>query len=114
MKVEKRDDVTILRPDTALNAASAPMVRGAVQEIVQAGGVKLVIDMEKTFHIDSSGLLALLSFRKALQAHQGQMKIARTRPQVPNIMELTGLHELFDIHDTIENATESFGSSHCL
>jgi anti-sigma B factor antagonist len=108
MRVENRDDVTILRPEFGLDAINAPHLKEAVQEIAQTGGVKLLIDMEKTFHIDSSGLLALLRFRKVLQSYQGQMKIARAHPQVLNIIQLTGLNELFEIHDTLENALKSF------
>lgn len=108
MKIEKRDNVTILCPDFRLDAVNAPDMEKAVQQIAPAGGVKLLVDMEKTLHIDSSGLLALLRFQKALESYQGEMRIARAQPQVLNVIKLTGLDELFEIHDTLDNALKSF------
>ena len=108
MKVEKRNGVTILSTDFRLDAVNAPKLKNLVMELARESGLKLVIDMEKTLHIDSSGCGGLMTLLIVLRANQGDMKIARAAPQPLNIFKLMELNRLLEIHDSLESAVESF------
>ena len=108
MKVEKRDGVTILSTDFRLDAVNAPKLKNFVMELARDSGLKLVIDMQKTLHIDSSGCGGLMTLLMVLRANQGDMKIARAAPQPLNIFKLMELNRLLEIHDSLESALKSF------
>ena len=108
MKVEKRDGVTIVSTNEKLDAVNAPKLKEIVQEIAQAGGSKLVMDMEKTRLIDSSGCGALLASLKVLVKNHGDMKIVRPTPEALIVFQLTRLHKVFEIFENLESAVKSF------
>jgi anti-sigma B factor antagonist len=110
MKVEKRNGVTILSTDFRLDAVNAPKLKNLVIELARVGGLKLVIDMEKTSLINSSGCGALLASQKAVLAGHGDMKIVRPTSAVSKFLELTRLNKVLDIHDSLESAIDSFAS----
>ena len=108
MKVEKIQGVAILSTDERLDAVFGPKLKDAVKELARESGLKLVLDMEKTNHIDSSGCGALVASLKALVKNHGDMKVARPTPQALTLFQLTRLHQVFEIYDTLEGALKSF------
>ena len=97
-----------MRTDERLDAVTALRLKTVVNELVQENGLRLLIDMEKTRFVDSSGCLELLTLLKLLRTNQGDMKIARPSPQVLNVFELIQLNKLFEIYDSLESAIDSF------
>jgi anti-sigma B factor antagonist len=108
MKVEKIDGITLLMTGERLDAIDGPRLKDIVKEISREAGVKLVIDMEKTLFLDSSGCGGLVSSLKSLSDNNGEMRIARPNPKCLEILTLTRLHRVFDIYDSIESAIQSF------
>jgi len=109
MKVEKRDGITILVTEERLDSLDGPKMRDVVRQLLaQEPCLKLVIDMEKTLFLDSSGCGGLVSSLKTLMNNHGDMKIARPTPKVFEIFQLTRLHRVFEIYDSVESAVESF------
>jgi anti-sigma B factor antagonist len=108
MKVEKRDGITILITDERLDSLAGPNLKDVVKDICQESAIKLVIDMEKTLFLDSSGCGGLVSSLKTLLNSNGEMRIARPNPKCLEILRITRLHRIFEIHDSVESAMESF------
>ena len=108
MKVEKRDGITILTTDERLDILDGPKLKEAAEKLAQESGLRLVLDIAKTGFIDSTGLHTLLSLRKTMTMNQGDIKIARPTPQALKIFQLTRLDRVFEIHDSVESAVESF------
>jgi len=108
MKVEKRDGITILITEDRLDSLDGPKLRDVVKPLAQEPCLKIVIDMEKTLFLDSSGCGGLVTSLKTLVNNHGDMKIARPTPRVLEILQLTRLHRVFEIHDSVESAVESF------
>ncbi len=108
MKVEKRDGITILITEERLDSLDGPHLKDLVKDICQESGIKLVIDLEKTLFLDSSGCGGLVSSLKTLLSTNGEMRIARPNPKCLEILRLTRLHRIFEIHDSLESAIKSF------
>jgi len=108
MKVERRDGVTILITEHRLDVLTGPKVKEAVKELAQERGLRLVLDMEKTLFMDSSGCGQLLAILRVLTTTHGELRIARPTSQVLNLFQLTRLNTVFEIHDSVESAVESF------
>ena len=108
MKVEKRDDVTIIVMEERVDTLEGPKLRDVVEQLAKESGLRLVLDMGGTRFVDSIGLQTLLSLRKIMTMNQGDIKIARPTPRVLETFELTRLHRVFEIYDSVESAVESF------
>jgi anti-sigma B factor antagonist len=55
-----------------------------------------------------SGLRELVSALKKVRAKQGDMKIAQVPERVYEVLELSGLHTIFEIFETQSEAVSSF------
>jgi anti-sigma B factor antagonist len=104
MKVETHCGVTVIITEERLDSLVGPKLKDVVNDLTRSEGVHLVIDMQKTLFIDSSGLGGLLSSLKSVIKKQGDIRIARPTPQALTLLRLTRLHRVFEIHDTLEDA----------
>lgn len=108
MEVEKIDGVTIVHADERLDASAAPKLKNLIKEVAQEHGIKLVVNLEKTRLIDSSGCGELVAALKTVLKNHGEMKIANPSSQVYALLQLTRLHRILDIHESLESAVKSF------
>ncbi len=108
MKVEKKDGITVLKTEERLDTLEGPKLRDVVEQLAKESALRLVLDMVGTRFVDSIGLQTLLSLRKIMTINQGDIKIARPTPRVLETFELTRLDRIFEIHDSVESAVDSF------
>ncbi|NLK63053.1 MAG: STAS domain-containing protein [Fusobacteria bacterium] len=79
-----------------------------LNNIIEQGNDKILIDLGKTTYMDSSGLGVLVAILKLLKKNNGQMKIVELTPTIKKVFELTRLSNFFDIYDTEEDALKNF------
>lgn len=68
----------------------------------------VVFDMSRINFVDSSGVGAILSCLRTLNAAGGDLKICSLTKPVQALFELVRMHKIFDIYDTREKAVEAF------
>lgn len=100
--------VTIIRPEGRLDAVSAQEVRNTIFRLIGEKEMRIVFDLEQTHFIDSSGLGSLVAALRSVTKSGGDVKIARLDSKVRAIFELTRLHRVFDIADTVDDAVQAF------
>lgn len=98
----------ILSVDGRLDAVSALAVKAEIKELVEGGYVDLIVDLEETPFLDSSGLAALVSGLKAARQAGGTLKLAGLREQAQTVLRLTMLDRVFEIYPGTEEALASF------
>ncbi|WP_426999216.1 STAS domain-containing protein [Pseudarthrobacter sp. N5] len=90
-----------------LNMVSAPKLREFVAGIVAAGSNRIVVNLENTAFMDSSGLGALIGCLKVARQAGGDLRIAGVQPQVKMVLELTSMDRVLTAYDSAE---EAFGN----
>lgn len=108
MELQKIEGITVISTDERLDAVSAPALKEMVAEIAGKKEVRIVIDLQKTQFIDSSGCGSLVASMRAVLKNRGEMRLARPSPQAKTLFELTRLHKVFEIFDDLEAALKSF------
>ncbi len=111
MKIETRveADVTILSPKGKITIGAGDVaIRDAIQQALDAGGRKILIDMSGVTTIDSSGIGELVHAYTATTNRSGKLKLCCLPDKITDILTITQLITVFDIYDTIEEAIESF------
>ena len=87
---------------------SLPAAKEKVQELIDQKKLKLVIDLERTNYIDSSGLGFFIGTLKKLKSAGGDMLLINLNTYIYGIFQLIHLHEIIDIYDNLEEASKNF------
>ena len=85
------DAFSTIAIDGRFTASGTPRFRAAVQDLVQAGRVRIVVDLAATTFVDSSALGALISGLKSARTAGGDLRIAALPDSVRNVLRLTNL-----------------------
>lgn len=104
LTVDPGDAFAVVRPDGRLTVSSAPVLRHAVDDLVDRGHRRIVVDLAATSFIDSSGLGALIGSHKAAQQAGGELRIAAAPEQVRMVLRLTNLDHVLKNHPSAEEA----------
>jgi anti-sigma B factor antagonist len=108
--IEKKDgDVHGLALNGRFDARSAESVEEKVNEILDGGNYKLVVDLSGVDYISSAGLRVLLAvLRRARKEDGGDVRLAGIQPQVQQVFDIAGFTQLFRIFPSEEKAVESY------
>ena len=104
----QNDGVAILKVEGQLIVGNRAELKGLVQEGLDHGERKFVIDCTQTGYIDSSGLGALVSLSKKVREQGGELRIAGLNEDLRALFELTKLDTLFHISPTAAEALAGF------
>ena len=106
--VEKFGAVTIatLHGDE-LDASNVADFRRDIAPVL-AEQANLILDLGRLRFIDSSGLGAMLSCLRQLNASGAELKLCGMSKPVRAVFELVRMHRIFDIYDTRDQAVGAF------
>lgn len=113
MKIETRmrEGVTILAPKGRITIGEGDVaLREAVQQAMTAGARHLLIDLQETSTIDSSGIGELVAAYTTVTNRGGNLKLLKLPPKVHDILQITQLVTVFEVYDSEEEAVASFAS----
>jgi anti-sigma B factor antagonist len=108
LTVDSIGNVTVIQlPVENLDAGNTKEFKRQVSPLLEAKA-KLVFDMAKVKFVDSSGLGALLSCLRQVNAEGGDLKICGLTKQVRVIFELVRMHRIFEMFNTREEAAKAY------
>jgi anti-sigma B factor antagonist len=107
---KKAGDADILHLSGRLDAYSANDAEKKLDAMIEAGQIKLVLNLEKLEYISSSGLRVFLSELKKVRKQQGDIKLACMKPNIKEVFDIAGFTQLFNIFDTENAAVTNFGT----
>ncbi len=70
--------------------------------------IKLLLDFANVDHLASAALGMLITLHKKVQERNGTLKLSNINRQIFQVFKITRLNRVFDIHDTADQALESF------
>ena len=100
--------MVVMVREERLDAHNSDELKIEMNRLFESGTKNLLVDLKEVRFIDSSGLGVLVSGFKNASTHQGSIKLCSLQNQVKSMFELTRLHRVFDIYQTIDEALESF------
>jgi anti-sigma B factor antagonist len=86
-------------------------LREAVADFIEQGIKSLVINLQKVNYINSSGVGAIIAAHTSNARSGGSTKLVGISSAVHNVLIITRLVDVFDVHDTLHDAIESFENS---
>ena len=109
---ERSDGVVVIRwtEPTVLDASNTGELRERIAPVEQAHP-RIVLEMTHVEFIDSSIIGALVGLLRRSRLAGGDLKLADISPEVETIFELTRLHTVFRIHDSVDGALQEFAAT---
>ena len=97
MTVQKtiQNQTLTIAPEGRLDTITAPQLESELRSSLE-GMTELVFDLEKLVYISSAGLRVLLSAQKTMNK-QGTMVLTKVRPEIMEILEITGFADILTI-----------------
>jgi len=86
---------------------TCPKIREAINNLITDNHCNLVINLEQTRYIDSTGLVVLLHALKRVQEKQGRLALVCTDAHVLKIFTIAGLIDSFRICATEHEALDA-------
>jgi anti-sigma B factor antagonist len=85
-------------------------MREQIKGMLAAGQKKIVLNLNDVTYIDSAGLGALVAAHHSARTQGASLKLAHLGAKFQEILQVTKLLTVFEVHDTEAAAIRSFGS----
>jgi len=111
MKVTVRqvDSVTVVDVSGRITLGEGcTQLRELIREQIAKGNKKVLLNLADVTYIDSSGIGELVSAYTAVSNQSGQLKLLNLTKKVHDLLQITKLYTVFDIHNDEVKAISSF------
>lgn len=106
LSIKNTDDLALLKiVESRLDAANAPELRSKVNELIETGAQRIVLDISDVEFMDSSSLGAMVSILKMVGS-SGDLVVAGAHGIVADLFKLTRMDRVFRMTDTVESALD--------
>lgn len=83
-------------------------LRDTLREMVKNGQKKILLNLGDVSYIDSSGIGELVSGFTSVTNQGGQLKLLNLTKRVRDLLQITKLYTVFDVHESEASAIRSF------
>ena len=108
-KTKEIKGVTVIELDgNVMGGPDASALNEFLHKLITEEKNHVVVDLKKVDFINSSGLGMLIGGLTTMRHSGGELKLARASKKVENLLEMTKLLKVFDLHKNVNNAIASF------
>jgi anti-sigma B factor antagonist len=93
--------VAVVRLDGELDPHSTPVLQRVVDQVIAEGATRVTFHLADLRFIDSSGLRVLIATHRRLLEGGGALTLAAPSDTTRRLLEITGLHDHFEIIEAI-------------
>ena len=110
LKSELKNGVEVLTFENVskLNILVAQSLKEEISQYLNKEGKNIVLNLDGIEYVDSSGFGALLSILRNAKNNNSTFKICNISQDVMELVKLLQLHNVFEIHDNVEECVASF------
>jgi anti-sigma B factor antagonist len=102
-------DVTVIDLDGRITLGDgSALLRDAIRDKLNSGHKKLLLNLAGVNYIDSTGLGELVSGYRFVKGQNGELKLLNLNKKVSDLLQVTKLYTVFDIHNDETRAVASF------
>ena len=83
-------------------------LRDALRELVKEGHKNILLNLKEVTYIDSSGIGELVSAFTTITNQGGHLKLLGLTHRVKDLLQITKLYTVFDVHEDEAHAVRSF------
>jgi len=106
MEIVRREQQGIVTLELAgrVDSLGAGELEAALNELLEGGHYKLVLDMAGVQYINSAGLRTLADAVTRARGHDGDVRLVALSPKVARVFKIIGFDRFFDSYPTTQDA----------
>ena len=102
-------DVTVIDVSGRITHGEASsVIRDAVRDLTTKGNKKVLLNLGDVSYIDSSGIGELVAGYTSVANAGGTLKLLGLTKRVKDLLQITKLYTVFDVHEDEAHALRSF------
>lgn len=106
MEISIRDsgEMKVLDFEGSLDTNTAPDAQKRMEEVIEQGHHKILVQFKKLDYISSAGLRILLVAAKKLKKSGGELRICQMNDDVREVFEISGFDTILSVFDNESEA----------
>lgn len=110
MKINNREvsGINVVDVDGNLDTNTSPTAQEHIDQLVQTGANKILLNFEKVNYISSAGLRVLLATAKQLRKQGGDLRLCNLNHNVQDVFEISGFISILKVFDSENDAMDGF------
>jgi len=104
---QKEGDYRIISIEGRMDASNASEFETVVNQEIDNGTKKIIVDLSKLEYISSAGLRSMLLLAKGMQKSGGSCVICALRNVVLEVFKISGFLNIFKVFETVEGAMQA-------
>jgi anti-sigma B factor antagonist len=102
-------DVTVIDVSGRITLGEgSSTLRDSLRDLVKKNHKKILLNLKDVSYIDSSGIGELVSAYTTITNQGGKLKLLGLTHRVKDLLQITKLYTVFDVHDDEAHAVRSF------
>jgi anti-sigma B factor antagonist len=106
--VDAVGNVTVVTIVGELDGSTAGPAQHQILPLIQPG-VRVLLDMTNLEYMSSAGARTLLLIYRQIRANEGDVVLAGLRPEIEDMLAVTGFLEHFTVAATVDDSLAMFG-----
>lgn len=103
INIQTEGSIQCIKPEGRLDTINSSQFGSAIQPLAESD-LYLIIDLSLCNYLSSTGIRILLATYKKLKAKNGILFISGITPEVFQVLEMAGLHQIFQYSEDIQSA----------
>jgi anti-sigma B factor antagonist len=87
------------------------LLRTTIRDLLEQKRYNIVVNLADVNYIDSSGIGELVTAYTTVKNRGGELKLLQLTKKVHDLLQITKLYTVFDVHSTETMALQSFNKS---
>lgn len=105
-------DVTIVDVSGRIQLGEGAIsLRNTLRDLVAQDKIKILLNLGDVSYIDSSGMGELVAGFTSVANRGGQLKLLNVTKRIKDLLQITKLYTVFDVHDSEASALRSFSTA---
>jgi len=101
-------EIRVLNCVGRLDTNTTPQAENQINDLLESGASKFLINFEKLDYISSAGLRLLLATAKKLKSTSGDLRICCLNPTVQEVFDISGFSSILSVTATEQEALDAF------
>jgi len=111
LEFTQNEDIQKIEISGFLDAQTAPVLENAIQEAINKGCNKILVNFKNLKYISSAGLGVFMGFIEQIRKEGGDIKLAEMPNNIYSIFDLLGFPMIFDISDKEDKLIVKFNNN---
>ena len=109
MKISKRqvDGITVVTLDGRLDSSTSGQVMDELCGFVNAGAIRMILNLRNLTYISSAGLRSILVAAKLTKSLSGQMRMCEANDLISQVLENSGFSNLIKVDSQEEESVKA-------